>query len=84
MVMVMAVMVMLMMMMIMVVALVGMSVSVKVFRESDFEVHSARDSINGRYADCSIFANREALGLGTDRGAIFWNGGCVFGVHSWC
>jgi hypothetical protein len=70
------------MVMLMVVMLMVMSVSVKVFRESDFEVHGARDGIYGGYADCGVFAKRGSLRLGTDRRAIFWNGRCVFGVHS--
>ena len=72
------------MVMVMGVIMVVMSVSVKVFRESNFEVHGARDSIYGGYADCGVFANKGNLRLGTDRGAIFWNVGCVFGVYSWC
>ena len=72
------------MVVIMVVVLVVMSVSVKVFRESNFEVHGARDSIYGGYADCGVFANKGGLRLGTDRGAIFWNVGRVGGVESWC
>ena len=71
-----------MMMMMVVLALVSMGV--KVFRESDFEVHGARDGIYRGYTDCGVFTNRGGLGLGTDRGTIFWNGGCIFGVHNWC
>jgi hypothetical protein len=70
---------MLMVLMLMVLMLVGMSV--KVFGESDFKIHGARDSIYGGYADCSVFAG---LRLGTDWGTIFWDGRRVFGVHSWC
>ena len=79
---VMMMMVVMVLVMVLVLMLVGMSV--KVFRESDFEVHGSRDGIYGGYADCGVFANRGGLGLSTDRGAIFWNVGHVFGVHRWC
>jgi len=77
------VMVMVMVVMLMVMMVVG--VSVKVFGESDFEVHGARSGVYGGDTDCGVFTNRSNLRLlGTDWRSVAWHGGCVFGVDSWC